>query len=182
MFGIDMGPSKQEQQQYGNLTSASGFATGLGESDLSKSSDFMSSILSGDSSKISQALAPQIGAAKGSGQQQNMTTAQFGNRSGGTNASVAGTNDKVHSDITGLIGSLTGSSVSGLSSAGSGLLSTGISGTQTAFGDATQMQKQRSDMVNDIFGSIASTAGAVAGVPGISPGVSQGLNSFAGLG
>jgi hypothetical protein len=179
IFGIGYGPSKAEEQQFGALNSASQFATGLGEGDLTKSSDFMSSILSGDSSKISQALAPQIGSAKERAQQGTKTAAEFGGRSGGTAASTAATNDKVHSDITDLIGSLTGSSVSGLATAGSDLLGKGISGTTTAFNEANTMQKQRAAIFDDIFKSSAQVAGAVAGMPGVSgTGLGQGLDSF----
>jgi hypothetical protein len=179
IFGIGMGASTDEKNQYGALTSASGFATGLGEKDLTSSSDFMNSILSGDSSKISQVLAPQISAAKQRAQQGTKTAAEFGNRGGGTAASTSAINDKVHSDITDLIGNLTGSSVSGLSTTGSDLLGKGISGTATGFNEALQMQKQRASMFDDIFKSSAQVAGTVAGMPGVSgTGFGQGLDSF----
>lgn len=166
MFGIDEGPSKQQNSQYGDLTSASGFATGLGESDLTASSNFMQAILSGDPTKISQVLAPQISAEKTSAQQQNKTAAEFGTRSGGTAASTAATNDKVHSDITNLVASLTGGAASSLASTGSSLLSTGISGDATGFGEATQLQKQRASKIGDIFSSGAGLAsGILSGLP-----------------
>ena len=60
MFGIDMGPSGQENTQLGTLSSASGVATNQGEGDISASDQFMRAILSGDATKTSQALAPQI--------------------------------------------------------------------------------------------------------------------------
>lgn len=160
MFGISMGASGDEKQQYKALTSASEFATGAGESDISKSTDFMSSILSGDSSKISQALAPQISAAKTRAQEGVKTAAEFGGRSGGTAASTSAINDKVHSDITDLIGKLTGSSVSGLSSLGTNLLGQGMNGTATAFGEAKTIHDQELARMNDIFKSSAAVAAA----------------------
>lgn len=162
-FGIDMGVSPQENQQYGNLTSASGFATNLGESDLASSSKFMQAILSGDSSKVSQVLAPQISAAKVSAQQNNKTSAELGTRSGGDAASIAATNDKTHSDVTDMIAELTGSSASGLSSAGSGLLSAGMSGDIAGFGEAQKLQQQKLSQFNNIIGSSASVASGVLG-------------------
>jgi hypothetical protein len=167
MFGIGMGPTQNEKNTYGNLTAASGFATNLGESDLTASSDFMKAILSGDSSKISQALAPQISGAKQRAQQQKKTTAEFGSRSGGTAASMAGIDDATHASITDLIGTLTGQSVSGLSSAGSSALGAGMSGYGTAFNEANTMQQQSQAQMGDIFNSIAGIAGVAGGfVPG----------------
>jgi len=167
MFGVDMGPSAQENSQYGNLNSASGFATNLGESDLSASSDFMKSILSGNASQVTQALAPQISAAKVSNQQNNKTAAEFGTRSGGTAATTAASNDKTHADITNLIGSLTGGAASSLASSGSSLLSTGVAGDEAGFGEANTLQKQRASQFDDIFSSAASIAAPLLGaIPG----------------
>ena len=160
MFGIGMGPSNDQNQEFGKLKSASDFATNLGETNLTAGSKFMQSILSGDSSKISDALAPQIGAAKTAAANQNMTTAQNGTRGGGTAASTAATNDKIHSDITSLIGQLTDSSANGLMSSGGSLLSTGVSGTSASFGAASALQKQREAQINDIVSSTAAIAAA----------------------
>ena len=160
MFGIDMGVSGDQKQQYADLTSAGGFATGEGEGDISASDKFFKDILSGDSTKTAQALAPQIGAAKTSAQQQTATDAQFGNRGGGTNASSAAANDRVHSDITGLVGETTGKAASTLGSEGSGLLSTGIGAATTGFDEASKMQKQKEAKFNDIINSSVAVAAA----------------------
>ncbi len=160
MFGIGVGPSGQEETQYGNLTSASGFATGQGEGDISASDQFMRAILSGDATKTSQALAPQIGAAKKSAQQDIATRTQMGSRSGGNAAANASTGDKVHSDITSMIGQLTGGAASELGSRGSSLLGMGMSGDQAAFGEAKTLQAQNLAKINDIISSIASVAAA----------------------
>lgn len=170
MFGIGMGPDANEKTQYGDLSSASGFATTLGEQDLAKGSEFEQAILSGDPGKISQALAAPISAAKTSAQQQNKTTAEFGTRSGGTTASVASTNDKIHADITNLLGSLTGSAASGLMSTGASSLSTGISGTDAAFNAATKMRQQTGDKWNDVFKSAADIGAGVLGAIPAGPG------------
>jgi hypothetical protein len=65
----------------------------------------------------------------------------MGGRSGGTAAANASAQDKLHSDLTNLIGSLTNSSASGLANLGTNMVSTGI----TSLGDqvdASQMQMQ----------------------------------------
>ena len=160
MFGIGMGPSSQENQQYNQLGASSNFSTGLGEQNLTASSKFMNGILSGDSSKISQALAPQIGAAKASANSQRLADTTQGNRSGGTAASTAAASDKAHSDITNLIGGATSGAASGLASSGGSLLSSGMSGNQAAFGEANTLQQQHEAKMNDIFKSVAAVAAA----------------------
>lgn len=65
-----------------------------GSKGLSSSADYFKALMSGDQAKMSQVLAPQISVIQGQKQQQLNTTAQFGNRSGGTNASMQkGTED-----------------------------------------------------------------------------------------
>jgi hypothetical protein len=155
LFGGQNNTLSGDIGQTGNLA---GFASSLGQKDLTSSSGFWQSILSGDSSKISQALAPAISSAKTSAQQQNTSTAEFGTRSGGTAASTAATNDKVHADITNLIGGLTGSAASNLASTGSGLLGTGLS----AYGEQAGLsQQQMENWRQSLFG------GAITGAVGI---------------
>ncbi len=138
---------------------AADFATGMGEKNLTTSSNFFNSILSGDSSKQSQALAPEIGAAKTSANQETKKNAQFGSRSGGTAASSAASTDKVHSDITGMIGDLTGKAASNLQSSGSSELSTGLQGLNQ---QASLSQDQLENWSNSIFGK-GITSGVAAG-------------------
>jgi hypothetical protein len=125
------------------------FSTGMGEKNLTSSSKFFNDILSGDSSKQSQALAPEIGTAKTSAAQTNKTKAEFGTRSGGTAASTAATNDKVHSDITGMVGNLTGTAANSLASSGSSLISQGMQGYKQ---QADLSQEQLQNWQNSIFG------------------------------
>lgn len=181
MFGIDMGPSGQQNSQYNNLTAASGFATGLGEGDLTASSTYMRDILSGDPTKVARALAPQISAIQGRTQQAKDTTAQFSPRSGGTAATVANLGTQARSDITNLTGAETGKAASDLSATGTNLLNTGISGDEAGFSEASQLQQQRLAQFNDIISSIQSTLGGIAGLPGVGTGAAQGLNSVAGM-
>jgi hypothetical protein len=126
------------------------FSTGMGESNLTAGSNFFKSILSGDASKQAQVLAPAISSAKTQASQDNKKNAIFGTRSGGTAAASSATDDKVHSDITNLIGNLTGSAASNLTSTGGSLLSTGLSATGQ---DADMSQKQMENWKSSIFGS-----------------------------
>jgi len=179
-FGLFEGPSQGEQNATSNLISSSGFATGTGEKDLTTSSNFMNGLVSGDATKQAQLLAPEISAEKTAAQQTAKTTAENGTRSGGTTAAAAASNDKVHSDITNMLATLTGGAVSSLNSTGQNLLSTGMQGTQAVFGQQQTMQAQRAAQINDIQASIAAVAAGAAGMPGVSPGAAQGLNAFAG--
>ena len=170
MFGIDMAPSGQEKSQFNQLNQSSGFATGLGEGDLTASSDFMRGLLSGDPTKVSQALAPQIKAIQDRSQQQKNTTAQFAPRSGGTAATTANIDTAAKGDLTTLTGELTGGAATSLASTGAGLLSAGMTGNEAGFSEAKTMQDQQAAKWGDIISSIASTVGTVAGIPGVLPG------------
>lgn len=137
---------------------------------------------------MSQALAPEIGAAKKSAQQQTKTNAEFGTRSGGTAASNAATSDKLHSDITNLIGSLTGSSASNLAGLGSNLLGTGLG----ALGQEQNAVQQRIDnwsksiLSKSITGAVqgaesyglGAAGGALPGGPGAAAGGQGAFASF----
>ena len=181
MFGIDMGVSGEQQGQYNNLTAASNFATGMGESDLTASSKFMTDILSGDPTKIATSLAPQISAIQKRTQQQKNETAQFAPRSGGTAATTANLDTAGRGAVTELTGSLTGKAASDLGTMGSGLLSTGMNGDITGFDEASKLQQQRLAKFNDIINSTAQVVAAIAGMPGVSPAMAQGLNAGAGM-
>ncbi len=136
--------------------------TGQGQKNENAASGFWNSILSGDSSKISQTLAPEISAAKTSAAQTNKTNSVFGNRSGGTAASASATNDKVHSDITNLIGSLTNSSASSLASLGSNQIGTGLGALNQEQAADTQRMENWS---NSIFGmGLSQGAGFAEGM------------------
>ena len=186
-FGIGMGPSSEEKSQYNNLNSQNQFATGLGESDISQSSAFMSAILSGDPTKTAQALAPQISGIQQRAGQEKKTIAEFGNRGGGTNAKAAGIDTAASGAVTNLVGGATADAAKGLASLGTSLFGAGQSGTQAAFGEAKTLHDQTEAMFNDIFKSSAQVAGAVAGgfggggeLPGGTPGFTSPVDSSGG--
>jgi len=165
--------------QYGKAGSS---LLGQGQKNENTASSFFNSILSGDSSKTTQALAPAISSDKTSAQQQNKTNAVFGNRSGGNTASAASTNDRVHSDITNLIGSLTGSSASNLASLGSSQVGqgSGLLGQEQG-----AVQQRIENWSNSILGkgitgavSAAESAGLGAGV-GAATGIGAGAGANA---
>jgi len=147
----------------------SDFASTTGQQNTSSGSNFFNSLLSGDATKTSQVLAPQISAAKTSLQQDQKTSAQNGNRSGGKAASNNAAQDKVHSDITNMTGSLTGGAASTLLSSGSSLLGTALGGYNQ---QAAMSQQQMENWSNSILGKgitsgVSSAESAGLGAAGI---------------
>lgn len=162
MFGIGEGPSSAENAQYNALTSASGFATNMGQNNLSLSSQFFTDLLNNPM----KALAPEVSASQKQVQQQQKTTAEFGNRAGGTNAATQAAPAAARSDIINLMGATQTGAASQLSSQGQNLLNTGISGNETAFGEAGTLHDQAMKQINDLISGVLSTVGgAVAGIP-----------------
>jgi hypothetical protein len=135
------------------------FSSDQGQKNTSAGSNFYQSLLSGDSSKVAQALAPQISAEKTSLQSDQKKNAITGTRSGGTAASNAAASDKVHSDITSLTGSLSGEAAKTLLSSGDSLLSKGLGAYQQQAG---MSQQQMENWSNSILGmGVTSGVGAV---------------------
>ena len=146
-----------------------GFATGLGQQNLTQSSKFYSDILSGDPTKQAQALAPEISGIQGRTQQQLKGLAEFGNRSGGTNAASQMAAGQARGDINNMIAGLLGTSASNLGSLGSGLLSTGLS----AYGQQADLSEiQMQNWSNSLFGgALTGAAGIGLGAAGKAAGV-----------
>jgi hypothetical protein len=181
-FGIDVAPSGQEKSNYNALFGSSAFATGQGEGDITASDQFLRAILSGNNAQIMQLLSPQVNAIKTSAQNQKLSNAEFGNRSGGMVSSNNAIDNTTRGDISGLVGNLTGTAASTLGSHGQGLLGLGMSGNNAAFGQAETMQKQRASQWNDLFNSIASTGEAVMGaIPGKPGGFADKAGNFLGM-
>ena len=164
LFG---GSSQNLNQNIAKTGQIADFSTALGESNATAGSDFQKAILSGDSTKQMQVLAPVVSAAKTSASQQNKTNSIFGTRSGGTAASAASTDDKVHGDITNLIGTLTGKSADSLLSSGSTFLNQGESANMdnASLGAERFTNWQNSILGKGITGA-AQYAESFAPVPG----------------
>ena len=169
MFGLFEGPSGQQKQQYNLLNSQTDFATGLGQKNLTQSSQFFSDLIANPM----KALAPEISASQNMQQQAAKTNVEFGTRSGGTAAANASAAAKGRGDVINLMGKTQTSAAENLSSSGQNLLSTGVQGAEAGFGEAKTMQAQKAAQWGDLIKDIMSTAGgAIAGLPG-SPGGAQ---------
>lgn len=166
-FGIGEGPSGPEKQEFNLLRDIGSFAGQTGTKDVGEASRFWSDLLSGDPQKIAQILGPEISSINKQGQQAKKTAAEFGNRSGGTNASMQMIDDNTRSAIRQMIANLTGGAASSLGSMGQSLLGTSVGAGEAGFSAATTLHDQNLKKWNDIFSSIAKTAAGFAGLPAV---------------
>jgi hypothetical protein len=151
-----------------------GFGTGMGEKSLTNASNFYDALLGGDPQAMMKILGPQIGQAQEQGQQQKQTAAQFGNRSGGTNAGMQMLDDRTRGMIQDMISRLTGQAAGASASLGQNALTTGLNANQQAVNES-QMAMQ--NMLDSIFGKgiggisdtlIKAGTGGMGKIPGLS--------------
>ncbi|CAM6006576.1 unnamed protein product [Sphagnum balticum] len=186
LFGGSSSNLNNDISQTGALSS---YASGLGQKNTTAGSNFFQSLLSGDPTKTSQVLAPEISNLKTSVQSDQKKGAQEGNRSGGTAAANAYEKDKAHSDITAATAKLTGEAANTLLSSGQSLLGTALGGYQE---NAALDHQRMENWANSILGrsitggiSAAETMGlGAAGGALAGTGAGTGANSalLAGLG
>ena len=137
-----------------------GYGTSVGEGLTTSAGNFFQGLLSGNPAQTAKLLAPQIQAQQQQAQQQKNTMAQFGNRSGGTNASGQTIDDTARANIGNMITNLTGQAATGAASLGTNLLTQGMN----ALNMKVQFsQDQLQNWQNSILGSGIS-AGAGAGL------------------
>src|ERR1017187_7947810 len=139
MFGLFEGPSSQEKGQYNLLNSQTNFATGMGQGNITTSSNFFRDLVS-DPMK---ALAPEISAGQSQVQQQAKTNAEMGTRSGGTAAANQAASAGNRANIINLMGKTQTSAAGELASTGTNLLNTGVQGAQAGFNEAQTIQGQK---------------------------------------
>lgn len=162
-FGIGLGPDSREKQAYGGLNTLSGFTSSHGQNDTALAEKWIQALLGGDRSKTSELLAPQISDLKSRAGQQLMTNAQFGNRSGGTNASSQMTQDNINSQIDRMISELTSGAIGEAGSLGTNLLGQAGGNYANLFGEAKVMHDQDAARMQGLFKSIGDIAGIASG-------------------
>lgn len=170
MFGGSNPTLNSDIDQMGGLAS---FLNTTGTSDIATSSNFMKTLLSGNSTDVSKLLAPQIASIQNRSKQQKQQLGEFGGRSGGTVASMIKSDDDVHAQVNDMVSNLTGSAVSGLSSLGTNLTSQGAADLNS---QANLSQIRMQNWQNSILGKGLTTAASAAeayatgGVGGMLPG------------
>lgn len=148
-------PTQQQQNQLGAL---GGYETSTGEGLTSAGAGFEQGILSGDPADIAKTLAPEIKAGQDQVQQTADQNAQFGNRSGGTNASTQGAESNERGNIINLIGQEQQQAASTSLGAGGNLLTDASGNIQADAGLAANRQNQ----VGQDVGGIAQGAAEIA--------------------
>lgn len=131
------------------------FLSNTGTKDIATSSNFMNTLLSGNSSQVSTLLAPQIEGIQKRNQQTKQQLGEFGGRSGGTTGAMLASDNDVHAQINDLVSKLTGTAVSNLGTMGSNLVAQGAGDLNS---EAALSQQRMQNWKDSIFGKGLSTA------------------------
>ena len=156
--GLFAGQNPTLQGDINQSGQIAGFGTSVGEGDIGAASGFDEGLLSGNQAEEAKLLAPEISDIQKQGQQQIQTAGEFGNRSGGTNASAQNNIDTQRSQVNDMVAKLTSGAASGLGTLGTSTLGLGLNANAQ---QANESQENLSNEENSIFGnSIGSAAGA----------------------
>lgn len=145
----------QELGAWGTLSDLSNYGKNQGTKNTNQASTYWSDILSGDPTKTAAAIAPQSKIIAGQAEQQRKTTSEFGNRSGGTNATNQMIDTNSAAAIQNLINSLIPQAASHLEKIGSDELHLGAD-TASSLGQQTERARQfDTEQANALGGGIS---------------------------
>jgi hypothetical protein len=116
--GLFTGSSPTLDKNIANLGTQAGFASGIGEGDVTAASKYYNEILSGDPTQTAEAIAPETSAAQETGQQEKNALAEFSPRSGGTAAAATDIDANERSMLIKLIGGERTGAAGGLATIG----------------------------------------------------------------
>lgn len=152
---VDGDPAKSQENQIGAL---GGYDTGVGEGLTSAGAQEEEDILSGDPTKIAQAVAPEITAGQQQGEQAKKTGAEFNTRSGGTTSADASIDAKERGNIIDLVGGLQSGTASTAVGQGTNLLGQASSDIDTQANLLTDRRKQVDSDVSNVAQGAADIA------------------------
>ena len=162
IFGIGGEASKTDRKHeldaWGTLGDISHYGAGEGKKNTGAAGDYWQAILSGDQKKIAQASSPQTSVIQGQAQQQKNQLAEFGNRSGGTNAGSQMIDTEADKAVMDLINTLIPQAATNLANLGTNELSLGESAAGT-LGQQTEAARQ-ADKASEF--SLGKTLGGIA--------------------
>ena len=124
-----------------------GFGTATGEGAVQTGLGFEEGILSGDQAEQARLLAPEISGIQKRGQEQIQTAGEFGNRSGGTNASAQNNIDTQRSQVNDMVSKLTGEAAGAVTNTGENLLNTGLEANALQDQEAQQILKNQESSI-----------------------------------
>jgi len=156
LAGLFGGSNPTLNKNINNFGAQAGYATGVGEGDVTAASKEYQDILSGDPTVEAQAIAPETKAAQDQASQAKKTTAEFGSRSGGTAGTMQGIDAGTRAQLISLLGGLKTTAASGAASLGTSEQGLALNSEQAQ--DAASQQKLQNEM-NSILGK--ATTGAV---------------------
>lgn len=171
--GLFGGSNETLNKDISSMGGLASFLNTTGTSDIAASSNYMKTLLSGNSGEVSKLLAPQTEAIQSRSQQQKQQLGEFGGRSGGTVAAMIKSDDDVHAQINDMVSKLTGSAVTSLGDMGTNLTSQGANDLNSEANlSQIRMQNQKNSILGKgISGAIsAAEAYATGGVGGMMPG------------
>lgn len=128
-------------------------ATRQGLDDTSKASKYYSDILSGDPTKVAAAVAPETKALVGQAEQQKKQIANFGNRTGGTNAITQNIDASTRGTIGDAILKARGSAAGGLERTGSEASRVGLAETGEGVGATATAGSEFQSLISDAIQS-----------------------------
>jgi hypothetical protein len=148
-------PAGAQESQLGQL---GGYETNIGETGTTAAMNYDLGILSGDPTKESMTLAPEIRTQQESEQQAKNQLGNFGNRGGGTAAATE------NMDLAGRgnIISLLGQEQSGAASNAGSLGTSNLGMATTDINDVANLKSKQYDREKANVGGIASGAGEIA--------------------
>ena len=151
MGGIFTGNNSTLNQDVANAGNISSFGTATGEGAVSSGLGFEEGLLSGDQSKEAQLLAPEIQNIQKQGQEQIQTAGEFGNRSGGVNASAQNNMDTQRSQVNNMVSQLTGGAAGAVTQTGENQMGLGLQADEAQSQMAEQIQKNQG---HSVFGQM----------------------------
>lgn len=157
------------------LGSLAGYSANLGQNDTNLASQYYAALLSGDPSKISQALAPEISANQDQAEQQKRNIAEFGNRSGGNTAAANAIDTHSRGNIIDLIGQLMGGAAGNLGNLGTTNLGMATNDINSQAGlSQAQMANRNNSIFGGLLGGLGGNLGQIfSGTLGKIPGLSS---------
>jgi hypothetical protein len=147
--GVFTGSAPGVNAAEDTASGVSGFGTGVGEGAVSTGLGFEEGLLSGNQGEEAQLLAPEISNIQKEGQQQIQTAGEFGNRSGGTNASAQNNIDTQRKSVNDMVAQLTGQAATGVTTAGENLINTGLTASTD---QAQEAQQELDNQKNSLLG------------------------------
>lgn len=158
--GIFTGSAPGLTAAEGTASNIAGYGTGTGESATNIGLGFEEGLLSGNQAEEAKLLAPEIQNISNQANQKTQTNAEFGTRSGGTNASNQTTMDTARTNVDNMISQLTGNAAGAVTSAGTSLLGTGLNASEAQANEAEQqLQNQQNSLLGTTIGGAAGNFG-----------------------